>query len=585
MSYSESFFEQNLIETIRAQTDIVAIISSYLSLKKSGQNFVGLCPFHTEKSPSFSVNPAKQFFHCFGCSVGGDVFAFISKIEQISFPEAVRLLAEKAGIPIVSERSDARETSKADQEAELIYKINEEAATLFHHNLMERPEAEQARKALKDRGISAETIEAFLIGFALPRGGLSKQLKCSPALLEKACLVRNGENGPYDYFWNRIIFPIKTLQGKIAAFGGRVLDDALPKYLNSSETPVFTKGKHLFGLDRARGKQSLIVVEGYFDAISLHQKGITNVVATLGTAMTEDHLRLIRFVETVTLLFDPDRAGIAAALRVAPLFIENKKEAKVVSLPEGCDPDLFIRKQGKAVFLEKLKTGEPILSFVIRQAALSSSASSYSIAEKTKAIAPIFSLIRKIQGQTEQGYYLKIISDCFGIEEKDIRIDFAREKGIGVSVVPLPLKKSHLPEDEKTLLALLIQDQLEVALLEPVVPDDFTTPDVKNIVHYFWNAERNVWINKPGFPAMNVLDSNQSLYSALAVFEVSNENRETLVSDCILSLQKKKLLRDTIKIQTQLKLAERGGDSVQVASLQSIFFNLKKELSQIGSSH
>jgi DNA primase len=602
VSYSESFFEQNFIETIRVQTDIVALVSEYLSLKKSGQNFVGLCPFHTEKSPSFAVNPAKQFFHCFGCSAGGDIFHFLSKIEQISFSETVRRLAQKAGIAIPPPRAFAEAGQKVDKEAEAIYQINELAAETFHRNLMDRPEAQIARKYLEGRGISKETIKGFLIGFALPgRGEMMGQIKTSTTLLEKACLIKKGETGFYDYFRNRIIFPIRTLQEKIVGFGGRALDEtAPPKYLNSPETPVFTKGKHLFGLNLARGKKSLIVVEGYFDAISLHQAGFSNVVATLGTAMTQDHVRLIRrFSEKVTLLFDPDRAGVEAAVRVAPLFIENELEAKVVSLPKGLDPDLFIRKEGKDAFVKKLESGETILSFVIRQAA---SSSSDSVAEKTKAIHGIFSLIKKIPNQgydpreMERGYYLKIISDAFGISERDVLADFGKEQKenslpSGATIISSP--KSSLPEDEKTLLALLIQDQLDCALLSSIFPDDFTTPQLQNIVHYFWDSESASWFSPKSLSTL-ISDADPfaggstpgrdvpPVFSALAVLEIANENRDTLIADCVKSLHKKRLKREIIKTQTQLKSAERGGDRVLAESLQHTFFNFKKELSQIG---
>lgn len=583
-----------MIETVRNKTDLVAVISDYLSLKKSGQNFTGLCPFHTEKTPSFSVNPAKQFFHCFGCSEGGDVFHFLSKIEQISFPEAFRRLAEKAGVTIPSVEALLAAPTEKDREIEAIYQLNDTAAFLFHQNLMEHKDAALARIYLKERGISAEMIKVFSIGFAMPKGGMIQRLKYSEATIEKACLMRKGETGPYDYFRNRIIFPIKTLSGKIAGFGGRALDESMPKYLNTSETPVFTKGKHLFGLNLARGKKSLIVVEGYFDAISLYQAGITNVVATLGTALTEDHLRLIRrFAEKVILLFDPDRAGIAAVLRAAPLFIENEVTVAVVSLPSGEDPDLFIRRQGKDLFLKKIEAPELILPFVIRQAALSSSGS---IADKTKAILPLFSLIRKVPSQTERGYYLKEIADAFGIEERNLRADFEKGKGIlagdgrlagGVPTAGLvtptvsQLPQVRLPEDEQTLLALLIQDQLDAALLSAILPDDFTTPQVKNIVHYFWDECMESWVN-PGSLAIKVLDSDHALFSALAVLEISSENRGALLTDCIRSLRKKRLKREIIKTQTQLKSADKGGDHVRAESLQQTFFNFKKELSQMG---
>lgn len=584
----ENKFSDQLIETIRNRTDLVAVVSSYLSLKKAGQNFVGLCPFHTEKSGSFSVNPSKQFFHCFGCSVGGDVFSFVSKIEQISFPEAVRRLAEKAGISIPSDQENRADISLAEKEAETLYQINQEAAQLFHNNLMERPEAAPALAYLKARGITVETIKTFLIGFAMPRrDDLMKRIKYPAALLEKVALLRKGETGPYDYFRNRIIIPIQTLQGKTAGFGARAMDDALPKYLNTPETPIFTKGKNLFGLNNARGKKTLIVVEGYFDAISLHQAGISNSVATMGTAMTEDHLHLIRrFVEKVVLLFDPDQAGMAAASRVAPLFIANKMAADVVTLPEGLDPDLFIRQCGRESFLEKIQHGEPIVAFAIRQAARLTSAS---ITDKAKMVTALFPLIREMTNRVEQGYYLKLIGDSFGIEERDVRSDFEKGEESAprpiVSKKPLTplLVKNRPPDDEKILLALLVQDQIEAAFLSPLSPSDFTHPQIQTIIRYFWDDTIGSWIrpNPSAWQEASLLP----LFSELAVLEILNENRPRLIGDCVLSLQKKKLERTRSKIQGELKLAERSGDRALTLSLQQAFFESKKQLSQIGSLH
>ncbi|HEY5599590.1 MAG TPA: DNA primase, partial [Candidatus Manganitrophaceae bacterium] len=323
---NERRISDQLIETIRDRNDLVSLVSEYFALKKSGQNYTGLCPFHSEKTPSFVVSPVKQIFHCFGCGVGGNVFQFLMKIEGFSFPEALERLAEKGGVPLPAS-SPRRGEGPAVREADQIYQLNEAVAAYLHKNLLEKPEAARATAYLKERGIDAETINAFSIGFALPRRDdlLKRFGKTFPvSLLEKAGLVSkksgegssSGEADYFDRFRNRVIFPIRTLQGKVVGFGGRVLDDALPKYLNTPETAVYTKGKHLFALDQAKkkGARSLIIVEGYFDAIMAHQAGVHNVVATLGTSLTEDHLQLIRRIaEKVTLIFDPDDAGVRAA--------------------------------------------------------------------------------------------------------------------------------------------------------------------------------------------------------------------------------------------------------------------------------
>lgn len=422
-SVREGKIPDSLIETIRDRADILSIVSQHLTLKKSGSNFSGLCPFHTEKTPSFVVNPAKQFFHCFGCAAGGDVFHFLSKVEQITFPEAVRRIAEKVGITIPSFKSAEKKTDGTTSEPELIYQMNEKAAERFHHNLIERKEAEPARGYLKERGISEATIQTFQIGYALPVwDDVAKHLPCPVMLLEKGGLIKRGEHGTHDTFRDRIMLPIKTAQGRIVGFGGRVLSDVMPKYLNTSETPVFTKGQHLFGLNLSRGKTALIIVEGYFDLISLFQNGISNVVATMGTAITSDHIQSIRrYSKKVFLALDPDRAGVAAMVRSAPLFIEGGIEAAVIALPVGCDPDMFVRQQGATAFLERLGQAKPLIDFVITQTA----SVAQSIEEKAKEMQGLFPLIRKMDNKVEQGHYLKHIADTFGIEENDVRTDFS----------------------------------------------------------------------------------------------------------------------------------------------------------------
>jgi len=582
----EEKIPDTLIEIVRERTDIVAVVSQHLALKKSGSNFVGLCPFHSEKTPSFVVNPVKQFFHCFGCSAGGDIFSFLSKIDQISFPEAVRRLAEKSGVKLPSEKSKSQEERQKEQGAEAIYKVNGAAAVLFHKNLMEQPEAATARAYLQERGISVEMINTFSIGFALPRGGVMRQLKYPDTLLEKAGLIRRGENGLYDYFRNRIMFPIKTLSGKIAGFGGRALDDTPPKYLNTSETPVFTKGKQLFGLDLARGKKSLIVVEGYFDAISLYQAGVTNVVATLGTALTIDHLHLIqRFVEKVYLIFDPDTAGVRAALRAAPLLTDSNLLVDVISLPKGCDPDLFIRQKGNLAFSEMLQRGKPLLDFVISEAARSAE----SIDDKAKSLQALFPLIRKKGDTVREGYYLKKMAEAFGIEEKDLRADFQKKGAAPLKGTPKgrpyePLSHGPFPEDEKTLLALFIQDRLDPKRLCLIHPDDFVTPLLKDLMAFFWNDESRSWYRPQGLLA-HLNEDQKSIFTELSVIDIPSDNQERLQEDCIGSLRTKRLRREAQKIQKELKSAEREGDHARVASLQHAFFNLKVEMSRIVSSH
>lgn len=574
-----------LIETVRGQTDLVHVVSRHLTLRKAGRNFVGLCPFHIEKTPSFTVNPEKQFFHCFGCAAGGDVFHFVSTIEQITFPEAVRRLAGEAGIALPDPETAAK--GSGDSEAEALYRVNEEAARLFHETLLTRKEAGPARHYLAQRGITQETLKTFCVGFAAPRGErLASRLRRPTALLEKAGLIRSGS--PYETFQNRIMLPIKTVYGRIVGFGGRALDEHGPKYLNTPETPIFSKGKQLYGLDLARGQKSLIIVEGYFDAMSLHQRGISNAVATLGTAVTPEHLHLMqRYLEKVFLVFDPDAAGQAALLRAAPLFMERPMAAYVISLPVGCDPDLFIRQHGQAAFQDEIQQAKPLMDVVIARAA---SASGPSMAEKTKALDALFLLIQKITHKVEQGHYLKKIAESFGMEEQDLRADFKARlgpspRGTSLKTSPrnVPATSSHqfgqIPEDEKTLLALLIQDRLDPSELKDLRLSDFVTPALANLAAVFWKGSETSWF-KPSDPVKALADPERKLFTELAVLDIPHENQDKIKIDCIRSVQTKRLKRDSLALQKELKTAERARDRLRTEALQHAFFNIKKELSQ-----
>lgn len=603
-------FPDQLIETIRDRNDIVAVVSEYLTLKRAGQNHTGLCPFHNEKTPSFVVSPSKQIFHCFGCGTGGNVFQFLIKIEGLSFPDALRRLAEKGGVALPVFEKGEKE-SPAQREVDEIYRLNEEAAAHFHRNLLTRPEAAPALAYLKGRGITPETIALFSIGFALPRrDDLLKTFgkKFSVALLEKAGLVSRKEGGPagqkeaessFDRFRNRILFPIRTPQGKVVGFGGRVMDDSLPKYLNTPETPVFTKGRHLFGLDRAKAKgiHSLIIVEGYFDAIAAHQAGIPNVVATLGTALTQDHLHLIsRVAEKVVLIFDPDEAGVRAALRAAPLFIEKEISAEVVSLPLGEDPDLFIRKHGKERFLQKMTEGKTLIDFSISKWAQSSS--SKSINDKIKVIGNIFPLLNKLKSTVEQSHYLKALSDELGVKEEDLRAEFARQANAARSKAGLDKKggtasgrpaalavSSRLPQDEETLLSLLLQGQLDPSALNDRLDlEDFTDSEIKNIVSRFWDPRQSRWSAngaKPHLDDGSIEEESNELFRRLTVRDGLYDNITQTVEDCIILLQAKKLEREAGEIQRKIKLAEKGGDLVVVNSLRKSFLDLKEKISRL----
>jgi DNA primase len=358
---------ERLLEEIKTRIDIVDFISEYVQLKKSGQNFKALCPFHSEKTPSFMVNPSKQIFHCFGCGVGGDVVSFLMKHENIPFNEALRNVAKKAGIDLREFKFDKEHTEKRER----ILQINREAMNFFIKNLKG---SEVAKTYLRKRGIEEDSLKGFSIGYATAeRDGLIKHLKkigYSDSVIKEAGLAVSYEKDSRDIFRERIIFPIFNNQGDIVAFGGRVLDDSLPKYLNSPETGVFKKSETLFGLNLAkeeiRRKEYSLIVEGYLDTIVCHQYGFKNTVAPLGTALTSKQLqRLKPLTGRIVLVFDNDDAGVAAAKRSLTILFENNFRAKVLLLPEGEDPDSFLRKKGSQPFKKMLSNEMSAIEFIV----------------------------------------------------------------------------------------------------------------------------------------------------------------------------------------------------------------------------
>ena len=366
------------VDEVRAAADIVKVVGDYVKLRKAGANYMGLCPFHQEKTPSFAVHPAKQIFHCFGCGVGGDVFKFVMMMDNLTFPEALRRLAEKVGVTLSDTFGDATYDANARQRTAL-YKMHEAVAKFFAGQLSGTAEGRLARAYLEDRGLTDEVVGRFRLGYAPADGqALTRQLTGSgyeSELLEKSGLVvRDAERDRhYDRFRRRIIFPIANDSGKVVAFAGRALGDEQPKYLNSPETPIYTKGRVLYHLDRAaqaiRKLDYTILVEGYMDCIAVASSGIENVAASCGTSLTESQIRLLaRYSRRVVVNYDPDSAGVAATERSLTLLLEEGFEAKVLALPGGLDPDSFVRKQGAGVYRELLAAAPSYLDYLTERA-------------------------------------------------------------------------------------------------------------------------------------------------------------------------------------------------------------------------
>ena len=416
-------YSDEIIDDVRQSNDIVDVISQYVRLKRSGRNYFGLCPFHNEKSPSFSVSPEKQIFHCFGCGVGGNVFTFLTKIEGINFVEAVQLLAERANIqlPTLENNVDsAKEALKAK-----VYKVNEFTAKYYHENLY-RPESKMAQEYIKKRKLSNETLKAFQIGFSGKFDELYKELKKQGfedrEILESG-LVNKNERGQYiDRYRNRLMFPICDARGRVIAFGGRVLDDSKPKYINSPENIVYSKGRHLYGLNVAKKydiKKRLLIVEGYMDVVSLHQRDIHNVVASLGTALTQQQGYLLRNnTEQIILSYDSDEAGQTAKVRAMEILQNMGCDIRVLQMEGAKDPDEYVIKYGNARFQNLVDKAISVIEFKVK--ILRQSLNLESTNDKIKFLNEIAKLISKIDNSMEREVYIEKIAKEYDVSKEAI---------------------------------------------------------------------------------------------------------------------------------------------------------------------
>ena len=436
------YIPEEKINDIKNAADIVDIISEVAVLKKSGKNFLGLCPFHSEKTPSFTVSPDKQIFYCFGCSAGGNVFSFLMKQEGISFPEAVRMLARRYGIDIPVQTMSPEQKRQISQR-ESVLAINRQAMDFFRCALLENTSGKTAMEYLLKRGISREIIDDFKIGYA-PEGWdnlaiyFSKK-KQPDELVEKSGLIipRKGKSGFYDRFRSRIIFPIFDISMQIIGFGGRVLDDSLPKYLNSPETPVYNKSRSLYGLHMAKGKcresKTVFIVEGYFDLLALHQHGIQNSVATLGTSLTPEHVQILRgFIGKdgrIVLVYDSDLAGIKAAQRSIEVFDKGYVDAAIVVLPAGHDPDSYLLEFGTEPFMNLAAESKGVISFLIDCAVKKHGLSTEG---KIHIISDMKVSLSAIKDNVARSLYVKELAERIDIDEKAV-LEKVRQVSAGKS--------------------------------------------------------------------------------------------------------------------------------------------------------
>lgn len=509
-------YSDDIIEEVISSNDIVDVVSQYVTLKRSGRNFLGLCPFHKEKTPSFSVSPDKQIFHCFGCGVGGNALHFISKIENINFRESIEVLAEKAGITLPT--IDAGEDSKRQELKQKVYQINEEVANLYHETLYQ-PIAKPAQEYVKKRKLDNKTLKNFKIGYAPNQNILYKFLKEKGFNEEEilaSTLVKKYNNTFVDSFRNRLMFPISDVRNRVIAFGGRVLDDSLPKYINSPDTIVYNKGRNLYGLNVAKNSKldKIIIVEGYMDCVSLHQRGIPNVVASLGTALTENQGRLLRkYSEKIVISYDSDGAGQAATLRGLEILKNIGCDVRILQMEGAKDPDEFVIKYGNGRFNLLVENAISLVEFKVK--VLKKSLNLEHVNDKIKFLKETAKILQKIDSKIELEIYLDKISKEYKISKEAIYAEINKQNGNKTGSKILEKSKSVVTKKENSQIPKVLQKREDaiIALLingdksvyeqinKRILPSDLKLEVNKKIVEKVYSE-----YEKTGMPANNIMD-------------------------------------------------------------------------------
>ena len=482
------FYAESLIEEVRMKNDIVDVVSGYVKLQKKGSSYFGLCPFHNEKSPSFSVSPSKQMYYCFGCGAGGNVLTFIMEYENYSFPEALKYLADRVGVELPQQEMNEEMKRQQDLRSRIL-EMNKMAAKYYYYQLRSE-QGSQAMNYLKGRKLSDETIHKFGLGYSTKYGNdLYKYLKSkgiSDELLAQSGLMNVDEKrGMYDKFWNRVIFPIMDVNGRVIGFGGRVMGDGKPKYLNSPETKVFDKSRNLYGLNIARTsrKKYMLVCEGYMDVISMHQAGFTNAVASLGTALTSQHASLLkRYTDEVILTYDSDEAGVKAALRAIPLLKEAGVATKVLSMLPYKDPDEFIKALGTEEFQKRIDEAQN--SFLFEIDILQRNYDMQDPQSKTAFYEETAKKLMAFDQELERENYIEAVASRYGVGFDALRklVNRMAMKNVPIPKTPVKIRQARQEKDEGVVKSqkLMLTWLIEYPSLYPVVKkflkkEDFST--------------------------------------------------------------------------------------------------------------
>ena len=585
----DRFIPHSQIVEIQQATDIVELISNYIPLKKAGANYRALCPFHEEKTASFSVNAAKQIFHCFGCHKGGNVYGFVMAYEKVEFPQAVKILAERAGIRLAT--NQPKDDASREKRAEFL-KANRLVTNYYHECLLKSKAAEPARAYLAKRGFTQGMIAKFLMGCALPGWsnlvGYAREKNIPLKHLEELGLIlpRKENNGYYDRFRNRLMFPIFNPRDGVVGFGGRALDDAEPVYLNSPENILFNKGKSLYGLNFAKdacekaGK--LCIMEGYTDVIMAYQHGFEYVVATLGTAMTTDHIKSIRrYVNKVVVVYDADAAGQMASARSLDLFLAEEMDLFVARLPEGLDPyDCLIRKDGKPIFQKCID--EAVELFAYRLEVVSRKYNLNNVEEKIKAVDEILDTIGAVPNPVKRNLYMKQLSEAVNVSEDVLRgrLKLKAKRPAGeqrtesAALPPLPVQQQDIRAGEQIIEIMLTKNEFIPIIRESVGLEDYPTDQSRQMAErIFENYDDEAKVSAESL--LNYVADNLELSSA--VTRIAQESSQKNISDYDKYLRewlsfiekRRKRNKDGPALKQQLKEAQLKGDQNAINQILS----------------
>jgi DNA primase len=582
------YYSDDIVEEVRTRNDIVDVISSYVKLQRKGSSYFGLCPFHNEKSPSFSVSPSKQMYYCFGCGAGGNVFSFIMEYENYTFPEALKFLADRSGVTL-PEQDDSEEAKKQRDLKTSVREINKTAAKYFYYMLWSEQGA-KALKYLRDRNLSDETIKRFGLGYAgqysdalyryLKKQGISDQL-----LKESGLMQVNERQGMYDKFWNRVMFPIMDVNNKVIGFGGRVMGDAKPKYLNSPETVIFDKGRNLYGLNFARTskKKYLLVCEGYMDVIAMHQAGFTNAVASLGTALTSQHAALLkRYTDEVILTYDSDEAGVRAALRAIPLLKTAGISTRVLHMNPYKDPDEFIKSLGTEAFQERIDQAEN--SFLFELSVLEQSYDMKDPDGKTRFFQAVAARIAEFEMEIERENYIEAVAGKYQISYEGMRRMVMNVLMQGVPVRKEPVrpqrrveKEDGIRKSQRLILTWLTEyPQLFSVVSSYVRPEDFSDDLYREVATMLYEQLEKGELNPAKITSHFMDPEQQRTVAQIFNTEVQVETPR----------EQEKAVQETLRKVMEHSIAQKTGalEPTDIAGLQSLI-GAKRRLQELDRLH